>query len=411
VTVVAGQDLAPGPSPAATAADRPPGERRARRIVLAAAAVGVVVLAALVGALAVPPTTQGDLEPTSAAPVGSRAVAEILRRQGVALTTVTLSTDAAQTAGPTSTLLVVHPELVGPDQLDRLAGTRARLVLVEPDLPTLVALAPFAQVAGVEDVLAAEPACDQPAARAAGSALAGGSVYQLTAGPDAVGAVLCYPVAGGGSRGSLVVGRASGREVVVLGQSDILRNAELGSPNGNAALALWLLGEQPSLVWYLPDPAELSRAGQAPTISDLLPPWVGWVGAQLVVAVLLALAWRSRRLGRLVTEPLPVVVRAAETQEGRARLYRRAGAYGRASATLRTAALRRVAQRLDVPVDAPPGVVVELAAAATGLSHPFVHAAFLGPAPTDDRGLVRLADDLAAVEAALAATSAGHTVR
>jgi len=385
-----------------------PRERR-RQWVWGGAAGGVVVLAALAAALTVPQTSRGDLEPTSAAPKGARAVVEILRRQGVSVETVRRSTDAAAAATAGTTLVVVFPELLGPEQLDRLAVTPARLVVVGADLPALERLAPFARVAGVEEARVAEPTCDDPAATAAGPARAGGSQYRLapaggsdgssTGGP----AVLCYPADGSRERGSLVVGRAAGRDVVLLGQADVLRNEHLAAANGTAALALRLLGTSDRLVWYLPDPGELAQSKDAPTLTELLPRWVPWVGVQLVLAVAVAMLWRGRRLGRLVPEPLPVVVRAAETQEGRARLYRRAGAHARAGATLRTAALRRVARRLDVPVDASPDVVVALAAQATGLSHPAVHSAFLGPAPTDDRGLVRLADDLATVEAAFTA--------
>jgi len=398
-----------------------PRERR-RQWVWGGAAGGVVVLTALAAALAVPPTSRGDLEPTSAAPQGARAVVEILRRQGVSVETVRRSTDAAAAATAGTTLVVVFPELLGPEQLDRLAVTPARLVVVGADLPALERLAPFARVAGVEEARVAEPGCDDPAATAAGPARAGGSQYRLAPADGSDGsstgrpAVLCYPADGSRDRGSLVVGRAGGRDVVLLGQADVLRNEHLAAANGTAALALRLLGASDRLVWYLPDPGELAQSKDAPTLTELLPRWVPWVGVQLVLAVAVAMLWRGRRLGRLVPEPLPVVVRAAETQEGRARLYRRAGAHARAGATLRTAALRRVARRLDVPVDASPDVVVALAAQATGLSHPAVHSAFLGPAPTDDRGLVRLADDLATVEAAMtsapqhpSSTSAGST--
>ena len=81
------------------------------------------------------------------------------------------------------------------------------------------------------------------------------------------------------------------------------------------------------------------RRTAATDLSDLLPPWVGIVVAQLVVAVLVAALWRGRRLGPVVAEPLPVAVRAAETTEGRARLYRRRRARGRAADHLRAASL------------------------------------------------------------------------
>src|SRR5690606_41722785 len=56
----------------------------------------------------------------------------------------------------------------------------------------------------------------------------------------------------------------------------------------------------------------------------------------LIVVVVLLAWWQGRRLGPLVTEPLPVVVRASETVEGRGRLYRSRRARDRAAEALRT---------------------------------------------------------------------------
>jgi hypothetical protein len=399
VTVVAGRELEVTTTTAP--AGPPPARRRTRVALWAGAAAGVVVLVALVGALTTPRTTRGDLEPTSAAPEGARAVAEILRRQGVDVRAVSRSADLDDAPGTTT--VVVRSDALGPDQLDRVAATRGPLVLVQPDLLPLQRLAPFARPAGVVDGRRAAAGCTGvPAAQAAGEARAGGSLYRL-AGAPAPGTTLCYPAEGDAERGSLVVGDVGGRTVVVLGQADVVRNSHLADPDGTAALALTLLGTTDTLQWYLPGPEDVAAGPDAPTLGDLTPRWVPFVAWQLVVVAVLAMLWRGRRLGRLVTEPLPVVVRAAETSEGRARLYRRAKAYGRAAATLRTAALRRLARRLDVPPDAPPETVVALVAQATGLPQPALAATFLGPAPTDDRGLVRLADEIALAEDRVAA--------
>ena len=62
--------------------------------------------------------------------------------------------------------------------------------------------------------------------------------------------------------------------------------------------------------------------------------WIVW---QLCLAVLLLALWKGRRIGPLVAEQLPVVVRASETVEGRGRLYRSRRASDRAADALRTA--------------------------------------------------------------------------
>ena len=93
---------------------------------------------------------------------------------------------------------------------------------------------------------------------------------------------------------------------------------------------------------------------------------MGRVGDLIDIAIAagVALALALAPLGRLVTEPLPVVVRASETQEGRARLYRsvpRPRSRGRGH--VRTgAACAGSAARLDVPTGDHPEVVAGLVA-------------------------------------------------
>jgi hypothetical protein len=191
-----------------------------------------------------------------------------------------------------------------------------------------------------------------------------------------------------------------GFEVTVIGQGQILMNGHLAE-EGNAALALRTLGRDPRVVWYMPDPLESASDADQPSLRELLPEWVPWVIAQLAIATLVAIVWRGRRLGALVTEPLPVVVRSAETLEGRAALYRQAHARDRAAATLRTATLRRLARRLDLPRDTPPEVAAEAIGNAAVRSPGSTRELLLGPAPTSDAALVALARDLDALEEAL----------
>jgi hypothetical protein len=357
--------------------------------------VAVCVLAvAVLGALLVPRTRTGDLDPRSATPDGARAVTRILERQGVQVTRVTRSQDVADQATASTTLVVVHPELLGPDQLFRIPAA-GDLVLIEPDALVLAEKARFAAAAGTAPARDADPGCADPAATAAGRVRAGGHLYRVVNGGDVTTA--CYPQPGEPGVAGMIRSRMGGRTVTVLGQADVLRNGHLAE-QGNAALALRLLGARARLIWYLPDPLELSDGQQPPTLSELTPPWVTWVTLQLLVALVLAVVWRARRLGRLVTEPLPIIVRAAETQEGRARLYRQAGARDRAAATLRTAAARRLAARLDVPPDATPETLADLAAQVTGQPAEQVRPVLLGSAPKDDAALVRLADALDALE-------------
>ncbi len=83
----------------------------------------------------------------------------------------------------------------------------------------------------------------------------------------------------------------------------------------NAALALRLLGQHERLLWYVADSTDLG-SGEGLSLSRLLPPWLGPSAILLVVGVLALMLLRGRRLGPLVTEPLPVVVRAVESTTG-----------------------------------------------------------------------------------------------
>ena len=63
---------------------------------------------------------------------------------------------------------------------------------------------------------------------------------------------------------------------------------------------------------------------------------------QLAIAAVLTGLWRARRLGPLITERLPVVVRASETVEGHAGLYQSRRARDRAATALREDMLGRM---------------------------------------------------------------------
>ena len=112
-------------------------------------------------------------------------------------------------------------------------------------------------------------------------------------------------------------------------------------------MALRLLGQRDRLVWYVPEAADLV-GDDGVSLRTLLPEWILpglWIAGATVLALLL---WRVRRLGPLVTEPLPVTVKAIETTQSRGRLYRKAGDRAHAAQALRRAA-RTSAGRAAAP--------------------------------------------------------------
>jgi hypothetical protein len=167
---------------------------------------------------------------------------------------------------------------------------------------------------------------------------------------------------------------------------------------GNAALTIGALGRSGRLVWWSPDPLDGAPQATATTIGDLLPDAVRYGALQLLVVLAVVVVWRARRFGRLVPEPLPVVVRAIETTRGRAQLYRKARARGRVAQVLRVAAVRRLATRTGLSRTSDPAAVASAVATATGRPANQVDGLLVGPDPTDDATLVRLARDLDALE-------------
>ena len=378
--------------------------RRARWYLLATA---LLLLAAILLAGLQDTGRYPALDPRSTDPTGTHAVVHLLEEQGL---TVGTSTDAtARPAGP-DTFVVPEPDRLSPEQLRGLAAAHhSRLVLISPGSDTLAVLAPAVRQSAQGDSpdyaapRSTPAACALPEAVRAGTAGLGALLY--LPGPHGEG---CYPRHSAYALVREPAGPDAGTnagtnaDVIVLGGGDFLTNDKIDE-DGNASLALGLLGSQPRLTWLLPDYGATVPEPQQKSIADFIPAGWYWAGLQLAVAALLAAAWRARRLGPVVSENLPVVVRAAETTEGRARLYRRAKARGRAADALRRAALHRLAPVLGVPlVHGAPDPVAFCAAVTDRLAGDRTAAAvqFLlyGPPPTDDTALLRLADDLDALE-------------
>ncbi|MDQ7809236.1 DUF4350 domain-containing protein [Amycolatopsis sp. A133] len=333
--------------------------------------------------------THGALEPGSYEPGGAHALAKLLEGQGVDVRTAHTIAEADDEAGEDATLLVTQPDLVPAKRFDTLRERAADVVLVTPGEPTLRDSLPLVHQAGRSDVETLGPQCTVAAAVAAGEVTLGGIGY---ASP---GARSCYPGEDGG--GTLLQLADAGGTTTLLGSPAPLTNARLAE-QGNAALALRLLGAHPKLVWYLPSATDPALDDSRKSIFDLIPDGWYYGAAQAFVAVALLALWRARRLGPVVTEPLPIVVRAAETAEGRARLYRRAKAAGHAGETLREAARGRLRTALGLPRDADPAALVAAVSERTGRAANDVGAVLHGPPVPDDPALVRLAGELDRVE-------------
>lgn len=396
--------LLDAPAPGVVAARRPITARL--RPALGWVALALVVL--IVGALVAVGSDNGGgaLDPDNSDRPGGRALAQLLRDQGIRVDRVETA-DAALAAissGPPAgtTVLVATPRLLAVSQAERLVGSGADVVVIDPPNDVLATLAPGVAQSGLADDRHLEPVCAVETARRAGRALTGGgTVYTAQTRPGRSTA-LCYPVDDAAAMVVLRTGEEDGARTTVLGSGSPLRNEHLAD-SGNAALALGLLGARPHLVWYLPALRDVPAGGRRP-LSSLVPPWVTFGAVQLLVGGVLLALWRARRLGPVVTEPLPVVVRAAETVEGRARLYRRARARDLAGEALRGASRARLVELLGLVRAADATTIVANAAARSGWQPRDVGALLYGAAPGDDANLVLLADYLDALEWKVRAT-------
>jgi hypothetical protein len=322
-----------------------------------------------------------------AAPVGSRAVLEVLRAEGIEVTAVgTLQEARRALAGDgAATLAVGDPRLLlDAERWGELDGLAEHLVLLEPPLHGLDALGLDA-IPGdqLEEPLDAD--CALPLADRTGAVEADGFAYTSDDGLE------CFT---GDAGSALVRYELDGESTVsVLGAGGAVQNDQI-TQAGNAALALGLLGEHPRLVWYLPTPADLT----SPSLDELTPGWVNPVAWLLLATGLAAAVWRGRRLGPVVVEQLPVTVKTTETMEGRARLYARDGARLRALDALRVGTLRRLADGLALGRAAGVDDIVRAVAAITGRSTDALRRLLVDREPDGDRELVALSDQLLDLE-------------
>jgi hypothetical protein len=398
----------PDPGPSLTAEPPSAGQIATRRWRRWRGVLLFVLVLALLGLVlaALRPRVQAQyLDPETANRDGARALAQIVGQHG---TQVTVSRSAADAADrmrttPDAVLVIVRAERLTGPQLDTLRSAPGDLLLVEPTRIALAKLVPGVEQAGAASQNVVPPQCALTAATQAGDV---GFDYSMTyavtaqAGP----ATACYPEA---KHPRLVQLPVNGRTVTVLGSGGPLTNAQL-LDRGNAALGMNLVGSRPNAVWLIPGLPEQGTGGDK-TFQDLVPFGVKLAVLQLLIAVVLVALWRSRRLGPVVTEPLPVIVRSAETVEGRARLYRAQHARDRAADALRAGARERLVPRLGLPrsLAQDPAAAQEIVTAIAGRLYSTAPApgtrprqwdettigfALYGPAPADDAGLVGLSD-------------------
>lgn len=380
----------------------------------------VVVVVVLIGVIVIViarnsgSVSHDPLSATNPAPEGSMALVQVLEQHGVHVIP-TDSLEATRTAlagvdGSDATVMVYDPQsLMTSAQRGAVLSLGTDVVAVEPDLLALPDLAPGVGMTG--ELTGSFPAdCPIQAVQKAGVVSASGVGYRITASKDSVDAaegaardaVACLTKKGASG---LVVLPRGGQTLSLLGLGSALQNGTIAT-KGDAALALNLLGAHRTLVWYISSYADLQE-GATPSLADLTPGWVTPLLILLALAGVAAGFWRGRRFGPIVIENLPVVVRASETMEGRARLYSRARARLHALDALRIGTVERLARAVGLPRTATVFEVSDAVAAVIGRDRAAVSSVLLDAVPSNDAELVRLSDELLTLEAEVAATRPG----
>ncbi|MGX5680745.1 DUF4350 domain-containing protein [Schumannella luteola] len=354
--------------------------------------IAVVALATLGGA-----QERAPLDPQNAAPAGGMAVAEVLRQQGVdVIPTSSLEDTRDAIDSPAQTTLFLYDAglYLTDEKLREAVDLADTVIIAEPGFTELQAVAPgVAQAGTVAGPIDAD--CDLGAVQRAGVISGEAQGYRLI--DEKSDALLC--LGSGDGVYSLVGLEDDGRRLFVLGATAPLTN-ELAIADGNAAFALGLLGENETLVWYLPSFADVESTE---SIGELTPGWVGPLMVLLALVFVAAAIWRGRRLGPLVIEGLPVVVRSSETMLGRARLYQKSSARLRALDALRVGTVQRLAALCGLPSTATVDDVIVAVSALTGAQPNAVRSLLVDADPASDRDLIDYSDALLTLERDVAA--------
>ncbi|MGI8949128.1 MAG: DUF4350 domain-containing protein [Ornithinimicrobium sp.] len=368
-----------------------------------AVVLGFVVLSAVVSGLT---ARQGaPLDPDNPDANGAQAVARVLADQGVEVEVVRGLSALRATSTDGATVLVGGTAYLSADSgRDVVRETReaAGLLVLDPtgDVGEILDLPVSASGFGNGATLA--PDCDLDLWRDGDRVVGADTLIAVTEGDTS--AQICLPPsagynAGGSQAGHVVVlPETSDRpRTTLLGIGPSLRNDQVADA-ANAATWLRLLGaDSARLVWYVPVPSDVG-IGSPRSLTDVLPDAVV-PSAALAVLALGALALvRGRRLGPVVTEPLPVVVRSIETTQSRAQLYPSAQDRRRALAVLQLAARRRWATRLALGPTTEPDALVTAVSAATDRPAAEISRLLTDPTAPDDQTLVRIARELRSLD-------------
>lgn len=367
-------------------------------IVLTLVVTGVIVVTLLQSS-----TTTTPLSIDNTGDDGARAVAQILRAQGVTVEEVSTLAEAYRRLDGSGTLAIATFDYLDEEQVASIAAYDGDTIWIEPDTYVLSEIDPLLSATVPRTAEGQVSAgCAAPAAARAETLTGVRGAYALGSGADAE---TCFIV--DEAAAYIEIARDDARPVHVLADGSLFTNAGLAT-DGAAALTLGVLGHDTKLIWYVGSATDFTTlsADQSETsdVTPTAPTWLLTGGIALLLVALVAAFQQGRRMGPLVTEPLPVIVRASEATRGRGRLYRRGRARGHAAAALRAGTASRLSARLSLPRSAPRAAVVAAVAEHTLRDGAAIDTLLYGPPPADDAALTRLVADLDALESEVSAS-------
>jgi hypothetical protein len=360
-------------------------------VVLVASALAVTVLSRSI------PANTDDLDPANPGYNGAQGLAHVLSSHGVKVSVVRSQRELLDQKVDANTTVAVTgtTSLSGTTAHTVLAhsSSAASLVLLDAD-PEVTQGMGLPVDSHLTDLANVSASCRGTVVGQEFRLAQADRSYAATTGAGA--ATTCFPDKINGGSALVSLPAAAGRPpVILIGGESLVTNGLILSSD-NAAIALDLFGQSDRLIWYVPSLADIAASdGNSRAIT---PTWFQPALAVGTSAVVLFCLWKGRRLGPLVTEPLPVIVRAVETTESRGRMYRKSGDRTRALAVLQQATRRRLAAYLGLSPSSDVATVAAASAAASGRQYHDVHHLLSSPAAPDDSFLLELANTLSALE-------------
>ena len=361
-------------------------------------ALAIMLIPVLVTLWTRPITSKTPLAIDNPEKLGTMAVAELLRHEGISVSKADSVSKAVEASRNGATIAVVNADRLSDQDRRALAEAGGDVVVIGAEggsdaLAGMTGMTPKGTAAAASSTQA--PQCDDADAHAARSLAGTRASVSLQGDGDAVG---CFPV--GEDRYAYATDSLpSGATLRVLPDPAPVTNAHLAQ-EGHAALGVRALGHHSRVLWLDGEHME------APSVwnSSSTPPWLPVLIFQLlVIAGVLAIV-QGRRFGSIVSEDLPVVVRSIETTVARGRLYRQGSDRPRAAQALRSGAALRLGATLGLPPGTSRRDVIAAVSLASGIAPATVDSLLYGPPPTSDNALATLAVQLDQLESEVHST-------